>query len=271
MGLLGSEWRGLLSLRAWPCSGRTAFCSWPLWVMREVTGRSCLFSVCVLSLHFYWGWVASLGGVLCAECCCVSGLCFRPAGPLCERWSWPADPWAGLLDTWHQVAPPRPQRERRLGGLSSSPASRGTVAALEGQPLERAPCLLDGSGCLGLRTERRRDGAGESRLACGLPARDWMGVRWKLGKLCEPVFGGGVGCGPQLLGGKGASPPRTAPGPRVSYQGAQLWVWWVEARPRTEAVMICCCVSGLSSELPPVFLSLRPWTNLSWDQNCLPL
>lgn len=123
------------------------------------------------------------------------------------------------------MAPPRPQRERRLGGLSSSPASRGTVAALEGQPLERAPCLLDGSGCLGLRTERRRDGAGESRLACGLPARDWMGVRWKLGKLCEPVFGGGVGCGPQLLGGKGASPPRTAPGPRVSYQGAQLWVW----------------------------------------------
>lgn len=99
------------------------------------------------------------------------------------------------------------------------------MAALEGQPLERAPCLLDGSGCLGLRTERRRDGAGESRLACGLPARDWMGVRWKLGKLCEPVFGGRVGCGPQLLGGKGASPPRTAPGPWVSYQGAQLWVW----------------------------------------------
>ena len=73
--------------------------------------------------------------------------------------------------------------------------------------------------------EGRRDGAGGSRLARRLPARDWIGVRWRLGTLCEPVFGGGVGCGPQLLGRNGAGPPRAAPGPRVCYQGAQLWVW----------------------------------------------
>lgn len=44
----------------------------------------------VLSLRFHCGRVASLGGLLCAERRCMSGLCFRPAGPLCERWSGPA-------------------------------------------------------------------------------------------------------------------------------------------------------------------------------------
>ena len=227
------------------------------WWGRWQDGRACS-SVCVLSLHFYWGWMASLGGVLCAECCCVSGLCLHQPGPSVSA-------GAGLLaperGCWTPGTRWLPLAHTRLSGLSSSPASRGTVAALEGQPLEGRTSPAEG----------RRDGAGGSRLARRLPARDWIGVRWRLGKLCEPVFGGGVGCGPQLLGRNGAGPPRAAPGPRVCYQGAQLWVWWVEAWPRTEVVMICCCVSGLNSELPPVFLSLHPWTNLSWDQNCLPL
>ena len=48
MGLLGSEWRGLLSLRAWPCSGRQPLLLSP--VGDEGGDRAVVLVLCVCAL-----------------------------------------------------------------------------------------------------------------------------------------------------------------------------------------------------------------------------
>lgn len=144
-----------------------------------------LVPACVLSLHFCCGRVASLGGVLCAGCRCVSGLCVYLAGSLCalERGCWtPGTRWLPLAHSESGAS----------SGLNSSPTARGWWQRSGARPWRAAPRLLDESGCMGLRTQR---GGGVGQVRAGWPAGcrpDWMGVRWRPGKLCEPVFGGGV-------------------------------------------------------------------------------
>ena len=193
-----------------------------------------LLPLCVCShcTFIVWGWLPSAGCSVPSTAACLGCVSTQP-GPCVSA-------GAGLLETWGWW-----QHWRRAS------------------PWRAAPRLLDGSGCVGLRPEERRDGAGDSRLAHGLLARDWMGVRWRPGKLCEPVFRGGKGERPSSQEGRG-QPTWSCPGPQVSYQGAQLQVWWVEARPRTDGVMVWSFVSGnclqcsQSKRLDKLFLRSEP-------------
>lgn len=128
--LLGSEWRGpplpqglgLLWARSLLSS---------LWVVGKATGRACL-SLCVCALAALLLWAggfpragcSALGAAACLGCVCVPS---RAPG---RRWR------RGLLDTWHQVAPPRPQRAAPPVASAPAPTARGWWQRPSGPALE---------------------------------------------------------------------------------------------------------------------------------------
>lgn len=121
---------GLLSLRAWACSGRAAFSSRPLWVVRKATGRACLsLCVCALAALLLWAGGFPRRGALRWVPLRVWAVCVPSRAPVraLERGCWtPGTRWLPLAHSESGAS----------SGLNSSPTARGMVAAPAGPPLE---------------------------------------------------------------------------------------------------------------------------------------
>ena len=126
--LLGIEWRGPpLPQGLGLLWARSLFLSSPVGGEGgDRMGVLVPLRVCSRCTSTVGGWLPSAGRSALSAAACLGCVCAQPGS--C------ASVGAGLLDTWHQVAPPRPQREQRLqwpqlqpycpgdGGSASGPA-----------------------------------------------------------------------------------------------------------------------------------------------------